>query len=175
MRYYLFVIVLFFVTGCEKYKDPAPFSDPRIVNKYCNIPSAINFNWDFPGIEDNSTCIFPAQLYNGIYKFYDTTYGSVGDTIATDSFLLTFTQIDSTRLRIEGFCTGTPITATANRFYKFTIDSLVKNGQILCGSADTIEGMGTKADIYDTTTLRMSYEISNDTLKIRHAGMGIKQ
>ena len=175
MKIKLLFIVTFFALSCKKYKDPDPFTDPRINNKFCNIPSAVNYNWNFPGVEDNTTCIFPAQIYNGTYFYHDSTLNSTGLVINEDSFYLHFLQIDSTKLKIIGFCANDTIEATATRFYKFTIDSVVKNGQVLCGSSDTIAGKGSKFDLSDTTTIRLQYTIATDSGVITHAGTAIKQ
>ncbi len=171
----LLFLSMFFLLSCKRYKDPQPFTDPRIVNKYCNIPSAINYNWSFPGIPDDSMCIFPAQIYSGTYFYRDSIYNSTGLLLNQDSFLLTFTQLDTTRLRITGFCGTDSLKATANRYYKFTIDSLVGYGQLLCQPTDTIYGRGSKFDLNDTLTIRMSYEVATDTGIVYHAGTATKQ
>lgn len=174
MKIRLLLFALLIMTACKRYKDPAPFTDPRIVNHYCNIPSAINYNWDFPGVPDDSVCIFPAQIYNGNYFYRDSLFNSTGLLLSQDSFPLTFTQLDSTRLTITGFCPGNTIHATATRFFKFTIDSVAKNGQVLC-SNDTISGKGSKIDIYDTTQIKLIYEVATDSGIIYHAGTATKQ
>jgi len=78
-------------------------------------------------------------------------------------------------MTIEGFCPGNVIHATATRFFKFTIDSLVGNGQLLCNTADTIMGRGSKFDIYDTTTIKLTYDVGTDSNVIYHSGTAIKQ
>ena len=171
---HLFVLILLFLS-CKKYKDPDPFTDPRIVNKYCNIPSAINYNWNFPGIPDDSQCVFPAQIYNGSYFYHDSIYNNAGLLLSEDSFVLNFTQIDTTRLQITGFCPGNTIFAKATRFYKFTIDSIAGNGQLLCNITDTLAGKGSKFDLSDTTTIQLEYTVYTDTGIIYHAGTAIKQ
>ena len=170
-----FLCILCLLFSCKPYQDSDPFTDPRLVNKYCNIPSAINYNWNFPGVEDNSTCIFPAQLFSGNYFYRDSIYNSTGLPIGYDSFPLVFTAIDTTRLRIDGFCTGPAITAKANRYYKLVLDSVIKNGQVLCGMPDTISGRGSKTDIYDTTSIKLIYETSNDSTIHFHVGTATKQ
>jgi hypothetical protein len=176
MKYKFLIIIISLITfiSCKKYKDPDPFTDPRIVNKYCNTPSAINYNWNFPGIPDSTTCIFPAQIYHGNYFYRDSTFNNAGLFLDEDSFNLTFIQVDTTRLRIVGFCSTDTIRATANRFYKFTIDSVAKYGQLLCSPTDTISGKGSKFDLSDTTTIKLIYQVATDTGIIYHSGTATK-
>lgn len=170
----LLALILLF-SACKRYKDPAPFTDPRIVNKYCNIPSAINYNWNFPGVPDDSQCIFPAQIYTGTYFYHDSIYNNAGLFLYDDTLFLTFSQLDTTRMHITGFCPGNTLKATASRYFRFTIDTLVGNGQLLCNPSDTISGKGSKFDLSDTTTIRLSYEVATDTGVVYHAGTAIKQ
>jgi len=175
MKVRLIFLSLLFLVSCKPYQDPQPFTDPRIVNKYCNIPSAINYNWNFPGIPEDSVCVFPAQIYNGTYFYRDSIFNNAGLLLDQDSFLLTFTQLDTTRLNITGFCAGNTISATASRYFKFNIDTIVGYGQLLCQSTDTIYGRGSKLDLYDTLHIKMSYEVATDTGIIYHAGTATKQ
>ena len=168
------ILVLFILGACKKYEDPDPFTDPRIKNKYCNIPSAINYNWDFPGIEDNTTCIFPAQIYQGTYLFHDTIIDDLGAFVSKDSFYISFLQIDSTKLTVTGFCGVNPYMATANRFFKFTLDSLLGNGQQYCNQQDTIAGGGSKASLQDTNTIQIVYQLQTDTGVVLHKGTAFK-
>jgi hypothetical protein len=172
--YYLLLFPLLFA-ACEGYKDPAPFTDPRIINNYCNIPSAINYNWNFPGIPNDSVCVFPAQIYQGNYRFYDSVFNTTGLLLEEDTLDLTFTQLDTTRLLINGFCAGLTLKATANRFFKFTLDSLAGNGQLFCTSTDTLLGGGSKTDLSDTLKMQLSFELITPTGTFLHTGTAIKQ
>jgi len=170
--YWLLILIL---GACKGYKDPAPFTDPRIVTPYCNTPSAINYNWNFPGIPDESVCVYPAEIYSGTYFYRDSIKNSSGLLLSQDSFYLHFTQIDTVRLKIEGFCTGKEFTAHANRYFKFTIDSVAGNGQLLCNGTDTLMGIGTKTDLWDSLQIRLNYEVHSDTAIYYHNGTAIKQ
>ena len=174
MQIRILAFILLFTGACKKYEDPDPFTDSRIKNKYCNIPSAINYNWDFPGIADNSTCIFPAQIYKGSYLFHDTITNNLGEFISKDSFYITLLQVDSTRLTISGFCGNDQYLAKATRFFKFTLDSLVGNGQVYCNNKDTIAGGGSKIGIQDTTSIQMIYQLQTDTGVVFHKGTAFK-
>ena len=170
----ILALLLLLTAACKKYEDPDPFTDDRIKNKYCNIPSAINYNWDFPGIADNTTCIFPAQIYKGNYLFHDTVVNALGEYISKDSFLVSFLQIDSTRLTISGFCGYNLHYAKATRFFKFTLDSLIGNGQVFCNNKDTIAGGGSKIGIHDTSTIQIVYQLQTDTGIVFHKGTAFK-
>jgi hypothetical protein len=170
-------LILFFglaLGACKKYKDPEPFTDPRIKNKYCNDPSAINYNWDFPGVADNSTCIYPAEIFAGQYFYRDSLFNATGEVVKTDSFPLSIQALDSVNLTISGFCASGFFTAKASRFFQFTIDSLLGNGQEYCGFDDTLSGKGVKSGIADTTLIKFTYQIQTDTGLIQHAGTATK-
>jgi len=170
----LFSLVLFFFTQCKKYKDPDPFTDPRLTNPYCNIPSAINYNWNFPGIPDNSTCIFPAQIYNGTYFYRDSFYNERETLVGKDSFDIQFDDIDTTQLLITGFCNALSLKAKANRFLKFQLDSNTNKGQLFCRTKDTIAGNGYSTHINDTL-IHLSYTILTDTGIVYHTGIATKK
>ena len=173
MKFLPLIIFIFCFFGCKRYEDPAPFTDPRIANKYCNTPSAINYNWNFPGVPDSTTCIFPAEIFNGTYLFHDSIFNSVDTFLSSSTYPLTFDDIDTSHFNVTGFCTGITIKATANRYFKFTIDTLVGNGQALCLN-DTISGKGSKNFITDTT-IHLEFEVLNDTGTVYHAGTAFKQ
>ncbi|MBL7765263.1 MAG: hypothetical protein JNJ58_04170 [Chitinophagaceae bacterium] len=174
MRNGLLFILLLTALACKRYKDPAPFTDSRIKNKYCNDPAAINYNWDFPGIPDNSVCIYPAQIYQGSYFYRDSIFNAAGTLLAQDSFNISIIQIDSTHLTISGFCDTTKYTARATRYYTFTLDSLLGNGQLYCNNKDTIAGKGIKNGIGDTSFLKLIYTLQTDTGVSYHSGTATK-
>jgi hypothetical protein len=165
---------LFVISACKKYKDPDPITDSRLTTKYCNDPAAINYNWDFPGVPDNSVCIYPAQIFKGNYMYHDSIVNGEGSVLKTDSFPMTVVQLDSTHLTLKGFCLGTDHSAKANRFFKFVIDSLVGYGQTFCNNKDTISGGGSKSGIGDTNTIQFNYILQTDTGAVQHKGTANK-
>ena len=70
--------------ACTKWADTQKPSDPRLTQKYCNDPFAVNYNWGFPGLPDNSTCIFPSDLYVGTYLFHDSIYSIANVLVDTN-------------------------------------------------------------------------------------------
>ena len=172
LRYCLFIVLL--ATSCKRYEDPAAFTDPRIKELYCNDPSAVNYNWNFPGIPDNSTCIYPSDVFEGLYKYYDTTLDATLNVVSTDSFTLSFVKVDSTKMILNGFCGNNPLSLHANRILRFTIDSLMGEGQIHCNPLDTITGGGFKQAFSDNLHIFLNYEILSDTGRTKHKGKGTK-
>ncbi len=168
------LFILLFAAACKPYQDPDPITDPRINNPYCNVPSAINYNWGFPGIPDNSTCIYAADLFQGNYIWRDTIRDGNGAAISFDSVFATVTKIDSNRLNISGRC-GYDLKLTADRFLNIVIDSLDGNGQKFCSPTDTIIGSGLKISFSDTTNFILNYRIESDSVISTHEAIFIKQ
>ncbi len=166
-----FISFLFF--ACKPYKDPAPTVTDKLTKKYCNDPSAINYNWDFPGIADNSVCIYPAQIFSGNYFYRDSILDASGNLVKKDSFPIVLTQIDSVKLTITGFCVGNPLQATANRYYKFVVDSTHGWGQKMCSTTDTFSGGAQFLAIGDSL-LKFNFIVFADTGKIIHKGTAKK-
>lgn len=174
--------------SCKKWTDPAPYDDPQVQErKYCNDPEAVNYNWDFPGIADSTTCIFPADLYTGTYTFTDSIYFDDETTLDTDLVFQTYTlQIirnAKSKFSIQGFCSSNELTFTAGRStYQASADTTLKQddstyayGQPLCSIQDTLTGTVTKSTT-DTTgkTITISWEVVSDTGINYHKGTAIK-
>jgi len=173
MRNGIFFILLL-LAACKPYEDPEPITDPRINNPYCNDPAAINFNWGFPGVPDNSQCFYPADVFVGNYIWQDSTVNDDGIVLTFDSVFATINKIDSTRFEITGRCNA-DIQLTASRFLTFFIDSVQGDGQIFCRPTDTIIGNGSKIGVSDTTTFFMNYIVLTDTGTTKHKAKFIKQ
>lgn len=169
----LTLFILLFVAACKPYKDPDPITDPRLTNPYCNDPSAVNYNWDFPGVPDNSVCFYPSDVFAGQYIWRDTVLDNNLLPISFDSTLVTITKTDTTRLAITGKCNTLNLTAT--RFLSITIDSVIGNGQQFCRMGDTIVGNGIKSSVADTTSFTINYVIYSDTGNSTHKAYFLKQ
>jgi len=176
MRKYLsYIILLLFAVSCRPYQDPAPISDPRLQDsRYCNDPAAINYNWNFPGIPDNSICFYPADVFAGNYLWRDTVLNDNLTARSFDSTYVTLQKIDTVGLKLSGKC-GYEINITADRFLTLIIDSIAGNGQLFCRNTDTIIGTGIKSSITDTTTFTLNYTIHSDTGISNHKALFIKQ
>lgn len=133
--------------SCAKYKDPKGYTDPRLTNHYCNDPNAVNYNWGFPGIPDNSVCYYPTDVFAGKYLFHDSIFlQSNGLFILADSFIITIKKVNDSVMSVFGMCVnGDSILMKAMLTFTASVDttegdSVTNYGQPLCGANDTING-----------------------------------
>ena len=174
-------------TACEKWTDPEPKTDPRIgERRYCNDPEAVNFNWNFPGLEDNTTCIYPSDLFKGTYLFRDSIYSAdnVFDSARSGiSYILQIIPSGKSKFRVLGFCgPGDSLLFTAERStYRASADTtIIVNdstfgyGQFFCRDLDTLTGSFTKSRT-DSTALLIDFRVISDTGANLHRGTAIRQ
>jgi hypothetical protein len=191
MRRFIIAVVLFLITAalfdsCKKYKDPAPGSDPRITNPYCNDPDAVNYNWGFPGKPDISTCFYPSDLFVGNYFYRDSIFVlSSGLFISADSFNLNIfrtSNTDKTKIGVTGsFCSGSSLTIgmTANVSYTANVDTTLGDtatlhqGQQFCNYYDTLSGTITRDRVSDSI-IHISFQVVSDTATYIHVGQAYK-
>lgn len=157
----LFLITLStLVVACSKPKDKkgGDISD-QLTSHYCNIPTAVNYNWGFPGIEDNSICIFATEYFEGNWMFIDSIVTSDSMTSAIDTVYLQFSAVpnDETRtlLDVKGWCNNNEtFRIFTDKYFSAKTDTSFNSlgYQILCNANDTIFGT-IKKDIFDTTKL----------------------
>ena len=185
---YLVSISFLFITGicvlfsCAKWKDPKPVNDPRLTNPYRNDPTAVNYNWGFPGKPDNTVCFYPSDLFQGSYLFYDSVYLSPsGLFISADSFIIKISKISNSKIGVTGFCnSGKQLTLTAGPTYVATMDTTVGDtttmnpGQLLCRIQDTISGTISK-DRVDSNLLHINLRVVSDTGTALFVGRARKQ
>jgi hypothetical protein len=186
MRYFFFVIITLTVWSCilfscEKYHDPAPqtiiYPHGQV---YCNDPTAVNYNWGFPGNIDNTICFFPTDVFKGNYLYRDSVYRDDTLFIRADSFYLTFAPISHQKMTVSGFCSnGNKLTLTAGLTYVATIDTLegdsltINYGQVMCRSQDTVAGSITR-DLIDSALVHISFVVASDTGVTTHYGSARK-
>ena len=174
----LAAMVLF---ACTKYKDPPPAGpDDRLKDRYCNDSKAVNYNWGFPGIPDNSVCIYAVDSFIGTWIFRDTVLlpnNEIAEIIVKN---LTFTSTEDTvktHLAVTGWCSNsTPFYITANKYGRAIVDSLATGvpGQLLCTSTDTLNGYFHKRQ-YGRDTMKIELTVTNATGTRYHRGVAIKQ
>jgi hypothetical protein len=150
-RFVVFITLILGFAFCKKYKDPV--NPPiNLTNKYCNDPNAVNYNWGFPGIADNSVCFYPNKVFEGNYKMYDSVLQN--DLYSfVDSFDVSIVSLNDTNMAIVQWCTnGDSVFAKANKNLRLTIDTTqnILIGQVFCQSADTINGTAIKTTYQDT-------------------------
>lgn len=169
------LLVLLSMAACKRYTDPDPFTDDRLTNPYCNDPSAVNYNWGFPGKPDNSVCIYPTQIFEGQYLVNDTVWSSTQVPLLISAFPLTITKLDTVHLQLKGFCDTLIHTARASRFLRFNLDTVVGSGQLYCAGKDTLVVEGSKTYIADSTGFDITYTLFTDTGVVQHRGRATKQ
>lgn len=174
----LSAVVLF---ACSKYKDPPPAGyDDRLTKPYCNDSKAVNYNWGFPGIPDNSVCIYAVDSFTGNWIFKDTVLLPNNDIAEIVDRNITFTPTEDTikiHLAVTGWCGGNvPFYITANKYGRADVDSIPAGvpGQLLCVSTDTLNGFFNKR-IYGPDTMKIELTITNAAGTRYHKGVAIKQ
>jgi hypothetical protein len=170
------------VVSCKKWQDPAPTDDSRLTNPYCNDPSAVNYNWGFPGKPDNSVCYYPSDLFAGTYSFKDTSYQAATDLyLSADSFIIYISKISQTKISIDGMCpSGQKLILTAGATYTATVDTTVGDsttlypGQYFCSEKDTVVGFFVR-DKVDSSLIYVDLYIRTDTGATVRRGRAIKK
>ena len=181
MLKYSFLLFAGFILlmSCSKQQD-ATVDDGIFDRLYCNDPEAVNYNRDFPGTPDNSTCFYPKDLFEGTYIFKDTIYNAEYERDTILDYNITIHAQSNTLLKLTGFCSQDSVTFIADRFYKATVDSTTFQdsnkiaGQILCRSTDTLTGIITTEES-DNTKIRIVWAIASDTGLNYHNGTATKQ
>lgn len=171
--------VLFWGIACKK-GDPKPTKgDDRLTNPYCNDPSAVNYNWGFPGIPDNSVCIYPVDTFLGSWQFLDSIFAEDSSFLEYQPKILVFTASEDTahiHLAIQGWCPSEILYAVANKYGNAIVDTLAGDfkGQIICNQQDSVSGVfNTFTYKKDSMSINLSVQNSG-TLQI-HRGWAIKQ
>ncbi|MCD6064583.1 MAG: hypothetical protein K0R82_2494 [Flavipsychrobacter sp.] len=172
------------VVACKKYEDKIGVAD--LPNSYCNDPEAVNYNWNFPGKPDNSTCFYPDSVFAGTYILSDSVYYSedfIFSRAQTDTLTISKRGTDShSQLTVEWKTCNIRMNFTADRFYKATADSLfgadtiIRAGQLFCRPTDTLSGFMMK-DRNDPKRLKVNFTIRTDTGSkvVFYNGTAIKQ
>ena len=170
----IITILLLLLTGlgvysCKKYEDKPAVQDPRLSNKYCNDPSAVNYNWNFPGTPDNSVCFYPTDVFAGVYELHDSIFlKASGLYVFADTVTLTIQRNDKTKMAVYGFCSGgESLAMTANLLFSASIDTTVGDsitfrGQRFCSAGDTVNWTLTKDRINDSI-IYLNLVVSSDT------------
>lgn len=174
-----FAALSMFFIACEKYKDKKGDDiQDQLKNKYCNIPFAINYNWGFPGIEDNSTCYFAYEFFEGSWIFIDTV-SKDEVVLSIDTIPISFArkEADTTLASIEmmGLCNLEKLNLITDKFYNAITDTM-ENGekfQVICNNQDTIAGTIAR-HISDSTNLSIKLSVTNANGTFIHKGIAIR-
>lgn len=169
--------------ACSKYKDPArPDLGDSLGNKvYCNDPRAVNYNWNFPGKLDNTTCVYPIDPFSGNWKFQDYVTLPNGDTDAVLTRNLVFTSTEDTvltHIAVTGWCSGNvPLYITANKYGKALVDTFPGSalGQYLCVTTDTLNGNFNKGAYKSPDSMKIDLTVTDASGAKSHKGIAVKQ
>lgn len=168
------IMLILLVASCKKYMDEPGKNDPRLSRKYCNDPEAVNFNRDFPGTEDNSVCYYPSDAFKGSYRFTDSIY--IGSDTILRPLTISITAQSKTKFSLTGLCDGspTPVTFTATRVLRASVDTTIVEGQALCRPKDTVSGYIIQP-LSDSTQIHFYLTVVSDTGTARHEGTAYRQ
>lgn len=166
------VLLLAIGTGmffsCAKYKSPKAYTDPRLTNHYCNDPLGVNYNWNFPGVPDNTVCFYPTDVFAGRYLFHDSVFLQAGYLfIYADSFILTIKKVSNSQMSVFGMCiNGDSLLMTATPTFTAYVDTtegdtVTNYGQMFCSARDTINGTITQNRI--DSVLTINFMVASDT------------
>lgn len=175
---WIFLLGIFSIFSCKPTDYSAAAPDTLSTRFYCNDPEAVNYNWGFPGQENNSLCFYPSDAFAGRYEFTDSIYqddGSFDSAGSLRTYALTLRVLNRQQFSLSGFCAGGDSQRlTATRFFRATIDTTTVNGQALCRPQDSVLGTFTRT-LEDTSRLRIELRVVSDTGITIHRGTAYRQ
>lgn len=177
-------LILLIVVGslsCKKWEDPAPVDDARISRPYCNDPTAVNYNWNFPGKPDNTTCYYPSDLFVGNYTLNDTIYDDKDVYLAALTRDISLTKVSYNQVAVNGLCDfGSNLVVTAWAPYFAAVDTTVgdtlseSQGQLFCRTQDTVTGYFSR-DKIDSSLVYIELTVKSDTGRTIHRAFARKK
>lgn len=167
------------LSSCSKPDKNGGDISGQLTNKYCNLPSAVNYNWGFPGIEDNSTCFFARDYFIGNWNFVDTVLLEDSTFIEAKVYNFQFEAQDGdtshTKMNMKGWCGSSNILLAVNRYYIANSDTTnnVEGWQIVCNGTDSVK-VDLSRNMIDTNKVDIHIrQFRNDTL-FHHRGQAVK-
>lgn len=178
LKFVLFALVAMATfSACKKYSDqPGSHTDPRFERRYCNVPEAVNYNWNFPGTPDvtDAVCLYPTDIFKGSFVYTDSIYSVANEFIRQEVKNIAITPTSRTKMLITGFCSSGSLSFTANRNLRADGDSSILNGQPLCRPVDTLSGYVFRA-VNDSLHIQFAWQVNSDTGVFFHRGTAVKQ
>ena len=184
MKKYIYrsgAVCLLILGACTKNGDKkGPDISNQLHRKYCNIPAAVNYNWNFPGIEDNATCFFATSFYEGNWVFIDTVKNHDETVLRIDTIGLYFQKKEEDasyqKMYMTGWCSSEKLLIHVDRFYMARTDSFDNNmgWQKICNDRDSLF-VEMRKSIYDTTQLTINITQYSPTSVLFHSGTGIRK
>ena len=170
---YFLVAVILILASCKKWKDTPGNTSPLLNRPYCNDPTAVNYNWDFPGKPDNSVCFYPTDVFKGNFIYTDSIYDGAQNFIRSQVLNLVINSSSRSKMTIAGFCSSGNLSFTATRQLRADADSVVGYGQLLCRPTDTITGNINRASLTDPIVFDLT--VNTDTGVSYHRGSAVRQ
>lgn len=144
--YSLCAMFIIFSIACKKPSDQSvPDISDQLTRPYCNDPIAANYNVGFPGIPDNSVCVYPYDKFLGTWDLKDSIFREDNTLYLVMDRIITFipvsTDTNKNQMQILDWC-ASPIDIYCNKYGKAYIVNTLPypdSAQVIC-STDTIMG-----------------------------------
>lgn len=152
----------------------------NIDRKYCNDPFAVNYNDSFPGIPDNSTCVYAYDVYLGAWVLYDSTFKEDSSFYQFKEMEIAFDIAPSeekNEMNMSGFCEGSLIHLKADKFGRAAALNHLKypdSAQVICGGDSVMGFFNFKIETRDTLLFHLT-EQKTSGLNLYHKGMAIRK
>lgn len=171
-------LLLLCAAACKREETHYNTDAPQLQTRhFCNDPEAVNYNWDFPGKPDSTTCVYPADLFRGKFLFRDSVYdgdGYLDSAASQNEYTIVVSGVGKNALRMAGFCSN-PLTLTAPRSgFRATLDTNAITGQIFCRPQDTVNGFLLR-NYADSTQLQVQFTVYANTSVRTHRGTAYRQ
>lgn len=179
-KYFIYILLTLTFVACKKSNDNASLDEELFDRPYCNDPDAVNYNRNFPGVPDSTTCYYPIDVFVGSYAMKDSIFNAEFELDTVLEYTISLQSTSKKNLRLTGYCgNGIPLLFTADKYNKAISDSTMLAdstkipGQLTCGKQDTLTGIMLR-NLPDTNLIRIDWQILSDTGLNYHIGTGTK-
>ena len=175
LTFVIFAAAMLVFASCTKYKDtPGDPNNPLLNRPYCNDPEGVNYNWDFPGKPDNTTCLYPTDVFRGEYVYTDSIYDGSQKFLRSEVRDISMTASSKTKLIIAGLCASSSLTFTASRRLRADADTIsFAYGQPFCRAQDTLSGAINRPNLSGPVSFNLI--VGTDTGTFYHRGAAVRK
>lgn len=174
------IIICCSAVSCSKVEEQqSPDISGQLTSHYCNDPDAANYNVGFPGIPDNSVCVYPYDKFLGEWEVHDSIFkaDSSFHEVIIRHFNIQAATFDTnkTAMMIHDWC-STPIEIFCNKYGKAYIKNMLDypdSAQVVC-SNDSIMGTFTLINNEDSA-MRISLINKNTVGHFFHKSTAVKR
>lgn len=174
-RLFSFLLILpafLLLNACEKYED-LPKGDYDADGYYCNDARAINYNVGFPGIANDSICVFPVEPFEGNWTMIDTLLDDEMEIISTHQGQVSLVPIENDSIDnlfiMEGYCDNNfAITFQANRYLLGMVFDNIEDeiGHFDCDGTSILTGFIAANNMHaDTIRIQMRKKTTDGELE----------